>query len=178
MDPFETLGFARHYDLDKTLLDRRYRELQQALHPDRHASAPASERALTLSKAVAVNEAYRILRDDQKRGEALLGLLGAASSEQPADPEMLMEMMELRESLSEARAARDAAAVARLAATVQEKSATAQRELAREFAAIEATDSGAPARTALEAAQTLLGRLRYYRRFHEEVAMFEDEALA
>ena len=50
MDPFATLGFERLYNLDKTLLDRRYRELQQALHPDKHASAPASERALTLAE--------------------------------------------------------------------------------------------------------------------------------
>ena len=69
MDPFATLGLPRRYDVDKVELDRRYRELQQTLHPDKHASAPASERALTLRKAIEVNEAYRVLRDDQKRAE-------------------------------------------------------------------------------------------------------------
>src|SRR5262245_39109428 len=133
MDPFATLGFERHYNLDKTLLDRRYRELQQALHPDKHASAPASERALTLRKAIEVNEAYRVLRDDQKRGEAILSLLGCGLSEQAADPELLMEMMELREALSDARAANEPAQVARLAAEVTEKAAATSRQVSEVF---------------------------------------------
>jgi molecular chaperone HscB len=176
VDPFATLGFARQYAIDKAQLDRRYRELQQALHPDRNTSAPASERALTLQKAVTVNEAYRVLRDDQKRAEALLQTFGATLAEQSADPEMLMEMMELREALSEARAAREVATVTQLASTVRDKADAAQRELASAFAAIES--KSAPRDASLAAAQTLLGRLRYYRRFQEEVAQFEDEALA
>jgi len=174
MDPFATLGFERRYNLDKTLLDRRYRELQQALHPDKHASAPASERALTLRKAIEVNEAYRVLRDDQKRGEALLSLLGRELSDKAADPELLMEMMELREALSEARAANDPVLVARLAADVSEKALGAARKLAEVFARLEAESRP----EALVAAQELLVRLRYYRRFQDEVAQFEDQALA
>lgn len=173
VDPFATLGVTRQYDLDKQELDRRYRELQQALHPDRHASSSASTRALTLQKAVGVNEAYRILRDDLKRGEALLSLLGGKASEQTADPELLMEMMELREALMEARTEQRADEVARLAAEVQGKAGTAQRELSAVFSALQAGDSAG-----LNTAQGLLGRLRYYRRFQDEVAQFEDEALA
>jgi len=177
MDPFATLGFERRYHLDKTLLDRRYRELQQALHPDKHASAPASERALTLSKAIEVNEAYRVLRDDQKRGEALLVLLGRQLTDQTADPELLMEMMELREALSDARAAADPARVARLAAEVTEKATATSRQLSEVFARMEG-EVGTPQARQLTDAQTLLSRLRYYRRFQDEVAQFEDQALA
>lgn len=173
MDPFATLGFERRYNLDKSLLDRRYRELQQALHPDKHASAPASERALTLRKAIEVNEAYRVLRDDQKRGEALLVALGRALSDQQADPELLMEMMELREALSEARAADDHGQVSRLAAEVSEKAAATSGELVEVFARLESKLDEAQ----LSAAQALLSRLRYYRRFQDEVAQFEDQAL-
>ena len=173
MDPFATLGLPRRYDVDKAALDRRYRELQQALHPDKHAGAAASARALTLRKAIEVNEAYRVLRDDQKRGEALLAALGGKVSDQAADPELLMEMMELRESLAEARADKDAAKVRQLAAAVAAQADAARAQLAQAFEALQ----GAPADEALARAQALLGRLRYYRRFQEEVAMFEDEAL-
>jgi molecular chaperone HscB len=173
MDPFATLGFERRYNLDKTLLDRRYRELQQALHPDKHASAPASERALTLRKAIEVNEAYRVLRDDQKRGEALLVLMGREVSDQQADPELLMEMMELREALSDARAADDHARVSRLAAEVTEKATATSRQLSEVFTRLAAASSNKE----LGDAQTLLSRLRYYRRFQDEVALFEDQAL-
>ena len=176
MDPFETLGFERRYHLDKSLLDRRYRELQQALHPDKHATAPASARALTLRKAIEVNEAYRVLRDDQRRAEALLSLLGRAPTEPVADPELLMEMMELREALSDARAADDPAQVARLAAEVAEKAAATSRQLSEVFARLQ--DAGEPHAAELGDAQTLLARLRYYRRFQDEVAQFEDQALA
>lgn len=175
MDPFATLGLPRRYQVDKVELDRRYRELQQALHPDKHASAPASERALTLHKAIEVNEAYRVLRDDQKRAEALLAALGGKVSDQTADPELLMEMMELREGLADARAAKDAARVAQLAAAVTEHADAARSELTQVFDTL--LKPPAPPAAALERAQALLGRLRYYRRFHDEVAMFEDEAL-
>lgn len=177
MDPFATLGFERRYHIDKTLLDRRYRELQQALHPDKHASAPASARSLTLSKAIEVNEAYRVLRDDQKRGEALLALWGCQLTEQTADPELLMEMMELREALSDARAASDSSQVARLAAEVTDKAAATSQKLSEVFARLE-SGAGQPDAQALADAQALLSRLRYYRRFQDEVAQFEDQALA
>lgn len=174
MDPFATLGFERRYELDKAALDRRYRDLQQALHPDRFTSAGASERALNMQRAIAVNEAYRVLRDDQKRAEALLELWAGKTPEPPADPELLMEMMELREALAEARAQGQAEQVAKLAADVGEKAAAVRSALAEAFAAT----SGKPGDAVLATARALLGRLRYYRRFQDEVALFEDEALA
>jgi len=182
MDPFATLGLPPRYDIDRALLDRRYRELQQALHPDRHAAATASTRTLTLSKAVSVNDAYRVLRDDIKRAEALLHVLAAqtqsgepAERAEQAEPELLMEMMELREALMEARVERNASEVARLSGVVGEKANLTARELAETFAEIES--AARPAQTALSTAHKLLGRLRYYRRFQDEVAQFEDEAL-
>jgi hypothetical protein len=105
----------------------------------------------------------------------LLHVLGGKLAQETADPELLMEMMELRESLSEARAARDAAQVERLASSVRDKAVATQAELAQVFATIEAQQT--PDKTQLTTAQSLLGRLRYYRRFQDEVAQFEDEAL-
>ena len=109
MDPFATLGLPRRYELDRAALEVRYRELQRALHPDKFAGASASERRLSLSKAVEVNEAYRILRDDLARAEALLAQhRGAASTKAPeAEPGFLMEMMEQREALGEAKQQKD-----------------------------------------------------------------------
>lgn len=175
MDPFATLGFERRYELDKAALDRRYRDLQEVLHPDKFTAASASERALNMQRAIAVNEAYRVLRDDQKRAEALLELLaGGKTPEPPAPPELLMEMMELREALADARAQGQAEQVAKLAAEVGKQAEAVRSELARAFAAV----SGSPGQAALTSARELLGRSRYYRRFLDEVALFEDEALA
>ena len=180
MDPFALLGLQRRYDLDSVELERRYRELQRTLHPDRHTHAPAAERRLMLQKAVEVNEAYRTLRDDQRRAEALLAVLGGAGQGQPgpsepADPELLMEMMELRESLSDAKAQKNASEIGRLAERVSAEQAALRARLSREFAAL-SSSTNTPA--SLAAARALVHRLKYYQRFLDEVAVCEDEALS
>jgi len=182
VDPFATLGLARRYDLDLAELERRYRDLQRTFHPDRNAHAPAAERRLALQKAVEVNEAYRTLRDDQRRAEALLAAVSAGlavpgggeagASQEPADPELLMEVMELREALGEATQTRDTAGVAKLAARVADQRARTRAELERGFANLPET----PTAAALGALRALVSRLKYYRRFLDEVAVFEDEA--
>jgi molecular chaperone HscB len=173
MDPFATLGLAREYDLDASELERRYRDLQRALHPDRHAASGASERRMSLTKAVEVNEAYRVLRDDLSRAEALLALHDAPANASDADPEFLMEMMELREGLDQAKGASDLAAVRTLSARVEQMQAQATEILRERFA--ELAQQVSP--EVLEGTRATVGRLRYYRRFMDEVAIIEDEAL-
>jgi molecular chaperone HscB len=177
MDPFATLGLARRYDLDEAELEQRYRDLQREFHPDRHTQAPAVERRSKLQRAVEVNEAYRLLRDPQRRAESLLALLTGEAPRDPspdrsADPELLMEMMELREELSEAKAARDAAKVGKLAGQVERSRSDATAKLTQLFGQLPAE----PTAAALEPARALVSRLKYYQRFLDEVAVFEDEA--
>src|SRR5262245_30625561 len=120
-DPFEVLGLPARFDLDPKDLEARFRELSRVMHPDRFAQRPAAERGIALGKAVELNEAYRGLRDDLARAAALLRVRGLQVNEGPgtaADPEFLMEVMELREALAEARAGRDLSAARALAARV------------------------------------------------------------
>lgn len=171
MNPFATLGVEARFDLDLGAVEKTHRELSRALHPDRYASAGASERREALSKAVEVNEAWRVLRDPIRRAEALLALRGLALSEgrEPkAAPEFLMEMLEMREALGEAREARDLAAVHRMARAIDERSRAVQADLAAGFG------SGA----ALEPLAAKVGELRFYRRFLDEVSAIEDELAA
>jgi molecular chaperone HscB len=174
------LGLARRYDLDQAELERRYRDLQRAFHPDRHTSAPASERRITLQKAVEVNEAYRTLRDDQRRAEAMLAALSSEAGvplinpDEKAEPELLMEMMELRESLSEAKAERNAGEVAKLAKRVSSEQADTRAKLTSAFATLPAP----PSAETLGPVRALVSRLKYYQRFLDEVAVFEDEELS
>jgi molecular chaperone HscB len=173
VDPFATLGLPRRYEVDPHELETRYRELQRALHPDRHASESPAQRRLALAKAVEVNAAYRALRDDLARGEALLALErgpGRSAERATESPEFLMEMLERREALGEARSARDAARVRAMADEIGALQGRASGELIAAFA--RGGDGG------LEQAARLLGRLKYYRRFLDEVAAIEDEVLA
>lgn len=167
-DPFEALGLPRKFALAPGELDARVRELQRVLHPDRHTQASPSERRAALSRAVTVNEAYRTLRDDLSRAEALLRARGVPTEAGPSgEPAFLLEVMELREALADAKARHDREALTRLGDGVRRDAQKARDEIA---AALDERDRPA------EAAAPL-ARLRYYRRFldEHEVAL---EALA
>ena len=166
MDPFETLGLPRRYDVDLAAAEKTHRELSRALHPDKHASGGASERKDSLNSTALLNDAYRTLRDPIKRAESLFALLGISigeGQEPKAEPGFLMDMMEQREALEDAKASKDAAALRALAAVIEGKQMTAQQQLAQGFKSGEfAPLTGR------------LGELRFYRRFLDEVSAVED----
>jgi molecular chaperone HscB len=173
MDAFDTLGLDPTLDLDVSTLEQRYRDLQRQLHPDKFVQASSSEKRESLSRAVGVNDAYRALKDPLKRAEILLARHGAKVPErEPVDPEFLMEVMELRESLAEAKKQRDLEKAHSLANSVRalEQAATdALRKALHELQ--QGREHGR------EHAQNALGRLRYFKRFHDEVARFEEDLL-
>ena len=109
---FELLGLPTTYALDSARLESRYRDLQGQVHPDRFAAATEADRRVALQWAARANEAYRTLRDPVDRARYLLGLKGFDTGEEtntamPAD--FLMQQMEWREAVAEARGERDAA---------------------------------------------------------------------
>lgn len=173
-DPFETLGIDPRFDLDLKAVEARHRDLSRALHPDRYAQAPAAERRMALSRAIEVNEAWRAVRDPIKRAEALLHRLGVPSGE-TAEPnpgsDLLMEMLEAREELSDAARAKNMEAVHNLSLKMSLREREVLSALGEGFDA-----AGGSA----EAARKLLhhvGELRYLRRFLDEVAAIEDVSL-
>src|SRR5688572_10941839 len=118
------LGAPRRFDLDLTMLEKTHRELSRALHPDKFTQAGASERRAALEKAASVNEAWRMLRDPIRRAEALFALRGfevGEDKEPKPSPDFLMDMMEAREELADARVAKDLAKVRSLAKTIEAK---------------------------------------------------------
>jgi molecular chaperone HscB len=160
MDPFETLGIEPKFDIDLRAVEQRHRDLSKALHPDRYAGAPAAERRLSLSRAIDVNEAWRAVRDPVEVSET--------SAPKPS-PELLMEMMEVREELSDAARSRDAAKVAKLARSMSARQDATLQSLGSRIGAAK----GDPGN--LQAVLPILGELRYIRRFLEEVNAIEEE---
>ena len=173
MDPFETLGAPRRFDLDLTVLEKTHRELSRALHPDRFAQAGASERRAALERAANVNEAWRILRDPIRRAEALFRVEGIAvgeANEPKASPAFLMDVMEEREALAEARAERNLPKVRALATVIAQRARAAEERLITGFA------NGSPPKDELSKLLPILGELRFYQRFLDEVEAIEEEA--
>jgi len=108
---FDLFGLAPAYALETDALERSYREIQSRVHPDRFAHAGDAERRASLQWTTRVNEAYRTLKDPVQRAKHLLELHGVdlafeTNTAMPSD--FLMQQMELRESLEEAK---DAAAL-------------------------------------------------------------------
>ena len=133
---FELFGLPERFRFDPALLDRAYRELQGAVHPDRHAAASAAAQRLALQSSARVNEAYRALKDPVARAEYLLSLHGidAFSETDTSLPLAFLErQLERREAAAEAAATRDARALAALLAGVNADSAELEQHVAGLF---------------------------------------------
>lgn len=166
-DPFAELGVPARFSLPMKEVAQRHRDLSRALHPDRHASASPAERRLAIERAVAVNEAWRVVRDPLSRALALLELHHSPLREADrASPALLMEVMSLRESLEAARG--DSAAIAPLRAQVQAHISAEEAALAA------ALDGDTVGEDELQRARDAAVKLKYYRRFEEEADAMEE----
>ena len=176
-DYFQILGVPRRYHLDVAALEKIFHELSRATHPDRHAKADPQTRVKTALAATELNTAYRTLKAAVPRAEYLLRLEGFEIKDErgghKVDPGFLMDILELREALLEARVDRDAAKVAALASEVRRRR---DEVLARLDAALAAWEQTGAREDLVPAADALVSE-RYFRRFLEEVEAFEDARL-
>lgn len=116
-DHFGLFGLPRRQALNELELERMYRDIQAQVHPDKHAHLADADKRQAMQWATKVNEAYLTLKSPLKRAEYLLGLLGhdpqiAHNTAMPA--EFLMQQMELREAVAEARAGGEVDALERM----------------------------------------------------------------
>jgi molecular chaperone HscB len=163
---FELLGLEPSYALDSSQLESRYRELQGRVHPDRFAAASEAERRVAMQWATQANEAYRTLRDPVDRARYLLSLKGFDTGEESntaMPPDFLMQQMEWREGVAEAREARDAARLAQLHSEIGEERGEMLKQLERAIDRDANYDAGC----------SLVRKLRFLEKLDEEI----DEAL-
>ena len=107
---FELFGVPLQFSQDRAVLDARWKDLQREAHPDRFAGQVAALQRQALQWSVRINEAYQRLKDPLKRAAYLCELGGAAINAEnntAMPPEFLMQQIEWRESLDEARTAQD-----------------------------------------------------------------------
>jgi molecular chaperone HscB len=103
---FQLFGLPQTYALDRGQLDAAYRELQNTVHPDRFSAQPEAEQRVAMQWATQANEAYQTLKHPVSRGVYLLRLQGIdpldATNTRMA-PAFLMQQMEWREAIDDAR---------------------------------------------------------------------------
>lgn len=105
------------FDIDIGRLDAAFRELQGRVHPDRFAAASDAEKRVAMQWATRANEAYQTLKNPLKRAAYLCELNGVdlgVESNTAMPPDFLMQQMEWREALDDARDAKDIGALEKL----------------------------------------------------------------
>jgi molecular chaperone HscB len=163
---FDLLGLPLAYALDPVRLEASYRDLQSQVHPDRFAAGSEAERRVAMQWAARANEAYTTLRDPLRRARYLLGLRGFDTGEESntaMPPDFLMQQMEWREAVSEARARRDRAALESTRANLRAERAQMLGQLERALDRESNFDAGC----------SLVRKLRFLEKLDEEI----DEAL-
>jgi molecular chaperone HscB len=143
-------------------LAKAYREIQSRVHPDRFAHAGDAERRASLQWTTRVNEAFQVLKNPVQRASHLLALHGVdvafeTNTAMPTD--FLMQQMEVREALEEAK---DAQALASLRENLSGERKSLEKQIG------EATD----VRKDYAAAALLVRKLQFLDRLDAEI----DEA--
>lgn len=166
-DPFATLEVPRRFRLDERELERKFVALSSEHHPDRHTDPIAQADAA--EKSSEIGHAYRILADPEQRANALLALRGGPAKESDASlpPDLLTEVMEVREALEEALEHRDEAELKRLRQWAEQQRDERLRtvgDLLEQGDPSEPMDEEAARRARLE-----LNALRYAQRMLEQM---------
>jgi molecular chaperone HscB len=109
---FDLFQMPARFAIDAAQLDAAYRELQGRVHPDKFAAASDPEKRVAMQWATRANEAYKTLKSPLRRAAYLCELHGidlGIESNTAMPPVFLMQQMEWREALDEARSTRDMA---------------------------------------------------------------------
>ncbi|KAL6074497.1 Co-chaperone Hsc20 [Balamuthia mandrillaris] len=155
---FELLGIKHSFEVDLNQLEKHYWALQRKLHPDKFHQKSETEKAFSEGVSSEINEAYRTLKNPNKRLKYMLSLAGAPLDESSGtitDPELLMEVMEVRGEIEEA--------------TSKDQLRALQRENQEKLRACYAAASEALRHDHLEEARQAAIRLQYLEKVEEEL---------
>ncbi|MBF0379458.1 MAG: Fe-S protein assembly co-chaperone HscB [Magnetococcales bacterium] len=163
------------FNVDNKHIESLYRELQQQFHPDRFATKSPTERRFSMEHVTKLNEALRTMEDPLSLAVYLLQLFGHTvenSSKPPSDPEFLMEVMELRESLEDLDLSRGDAGeeLDAMRDDVEKRCLNEISELSNLFNDYFKNSQD----SILEQAAKAVDRLRYHNRFLEELDQREE----
>lgn len=165
-DFFGLFGLPPSFRLDETRLERAYRDVQAQVHPDRYAHLSDTEKRISMQWSTRVNEAYRTLKAPLARACYILqrqGIDPAFETNTAMTPAFLLEQMEWREAVADAREAGDAAALEALEQRVRHQAKGLVGDLA----------SALDERQAFEEAGDLVRRMKFLDKLRHEI----DDAL-
>lgn len=163
---FALFHLPQRFAIDLAALDSAYHEVQNQTHPDKFASAGSAEKRVAMQWATRANEAYQTLKNPLARAKYLCELNGVdlqTESNTAMPPAFLMQQMEWREALDDARAAKDVGALESLEAELQ---AARKSEIAQLAQLLDSGDF-------VQASQGVR-RMMFIEKFEEDVARVFD----
>ncbi|ASU39557.1 Fe-S protein assembly co-chaperone HscB [Herbaspirillum sp. meg3] len=158
---FALFQLPQRFAVDQTALEKAYHGVQNQAHPDKFANATGAEKRVAMQWATRANEAYQTLKNPLKRASYLCELNGVdlqTESNTSMPPAFLMQQMEWREELDDARAGKNIDALEQLDAALR----SAKKDtVARIEALLDAND--------FTAAAQLVRQLMFLEKFGEEI---------
>jgi molecular chaperone HscB len=130
---FELFNLPTAFHIDLNLLENNFRKIQSASHPDRFVACTSAEKLQSMQTATLANEAYLTLKNPANRAKYLLQIQGIdaideKNTQMPAD--FLMQQMEWREAMEDAKAAKNIGNLENLLAEMQLDAKKLQANLA------------------------------------------------
>ena len=164
---FTLLGQAQQFTVDRAALKKRFRTLQREYHPDRHIAKTPQEQRLAVQFSAHLNTAFAVLDNPVKRATHLLELSGIEIDHQNStikDPTFLMQQMEIREDLDDARADNNLPALEVLFNQVSEQFQACQQD----FSALVESNKLSTADNEKRVRDTV-GKMQFYEKLSDEL---------
>lgn len=157
VDYFQIFGLEKKYEIDVSNLEGMYKDWQKKLHPDLVHSKSEQEKEYAAGQSARVIDAYRTLSKPLTRAIYVLKLEGVNVDEEEtvSEPELLTEILEIREAVDEAT---DSQALRQIQSQMEDK----LRCWSNSFASSLRTQK-------FEDALTCVRRMKYYSRVNEEI---------
>ncbi|KAK2647419.1 hypothetical protein Ddye_014908 [Dipteronia dyeriana] len=157
LDYFQIYGLDKNYEIEDENMERKYKDWQKKLHPDLVHSKSQREREYAAEQSARVIEAYRTLTNPLSRAIYILKLEGIDVNEEEtvSDPELLTEIMEIREAVEDAA---DSKALTEILSPVQEKLVQWSKSFAYAFR-----------NQKFDEALNCIRRMTYYDRVNKEI---------
>lgn len=129
---FELFGLEAMFGIDQTLLEINYRHIQSESHPDRFVTGTPTEKLKSMQLATLANEAYQTLKSPANRAAYFLTLKGITTitetnTAMPSD--FLMQQMEWREAIEDAKVAKNMSAIDDLLTEIKQEAKALNAEL-------------------------------------------------
>lgn len=129
---FSLFQLPSQFNIDLTQLNTSYRVIQTQSHPDRFVTATSAEKLSAMQLATTANEAYQTLKNPAARATYLLQLqnidaVAETNTVMPAS--FLMQQMEWRETLEDAKQAKDLNKLKALLSEMRTEAAALQADL-------------------------------------------------